>query len=329
MNLNSQKGFTLLEILIAVVVLGIVTTMLAPTIKFILMAKKNAYIEKEKVNNNLVAAGLLNFVIEESDDGTLPSVYTGESYSAAACDPSDTDVLDQISKMGISEDHINNDGTISQRERVYKITDETQTAPLYGSVGPEVNLDYQIGVLYMSECPRTDASCDPEVETGDDRNDNFGATTVRFSTEATQRKRMQQTVAMLNTLQEHFVDYFRSMQQAAAAGSTVNYYPDPASLGGSGLTAANPFSNEGCHHDWLSLTFEYTNGTIPEIVGLSADIVGQTPWGGDIEYCRDYEPDAVDASNADIAPHYAAFRFHEDITDGNAPDGTSDIVIGF
>jgi hypothetical protein len=60
-------------------------------------------------------------------------------------------------------------------------------------------------------------------------------------------------------------------------------------------------------------------------MGVSSTEFGTTAWGGAMEYCRDYEPDGTDTSNADTPPHYAAIRIHKNVSTGGSPDNS---VIG-
>ena len=326
-----NKGFTLFEILVVLVIIGIMTALISPSFNFLITSKREAYIQKEKLTNKKIVNGILYWVKEDATDGKLPSVYTDIDYASSVADPTNTALVAQIEKMAVEPGLINNDNSASERERVYHTWTDSASVPMYGSIGPVVPLNFEHFEIYTSGCPKTDTTCDPLL----DENKNNGTTTVRSNTYRIQKDKLGQTVAILNALEAKLSEHFKVLKSKAAVSSTANFYPNPVDIGASSKAGRNPVTNSGCHDGWYGLDQLYTkNGvtkTICDMISLSPAVFGQTAWQGPIEYCRDYDPTATGTATAGKEPHNAAIRFRSTVTDGNPPSGTSsdNIIIPF
>jgi prepilin-type N-terminal cleavage/methylation domain-containing protein len=312
--LKTETGFTLVELIIAVTVLGIVSIIMSPALQMLSMTQHNAYIQQQKMLNNKIAKGLLNYAEEETQLGEIPTAYTGDGYASTVYDSTKTTIKDHIVGMDVPEETINSDTTPGKKERVYSISNETIKIPFYGNTGPSINVKYQVANLYLSICLKDDASCDPKLPA----NNNVDATTVKFSTLPLQKKKLTKTRDSLQLLRTHMVDYFRAKQQLAAAGDPTNFFPDPTSIGAT--SKATGTAIQKCHNGWYSMAQTYSGKSIAGMLGLSTDDVGKTSWGGLVEYCRDYAP-AGGAANT--PPHYAAIRVLKDLSSGNDPNITA------
>jgi len=333
-RINNNKGFTLVELVIAVLVIGLVSLVMSPAFQFSTMAMQNAYVEKQKLINKRIGLGLLSYAKEHRDfgnyvPGTLPGTYTGASYARTVYDPSDTTIANFITNEDVELAEINDDGSPGRKERVVTITAGTQNVPLFGSAGEEVTLNFQTITIYTSTCDLTDGTCDPT----DAANDNDGATTVTFSTLPLQKAMLNQTAASIRLISKQMNTWYRTQLLAATPGATDNFYPDPnvdVDSGFAALSTENPTAagQEGCNHQWFSMAEE--NGTpavsIPAALGLDMNSVSRTPWEGLVEYCADYDPAAA-ANTEGVEPHFAAIRVNSAVTTGADPTGTGDIII--
>lgn len=344
--MQSQSGFTLVELVIVVMVLGAVSVIMSPAFKTLSMANQKLYVEEQNLLNRQIASGLMDYAREDlSGDalGTLPSPYTGSGYHNTVYDPANSNLATQIQETGVNLKEVNSDGTAAKKVRVYQKISTQETVPFYGSTGPLVDLDYDFGAIYMTDCMYTDGSCNTGIpgdrealtvanmDTWPANPDTDGCMQPVFiSTLSMQKSLMRQTVSILDQIEENISSYFTTKQKMADAGDTTNFFPAPTGGSAPDHSGQDPTTNQGCHDGWYNLYD--TNVNVLEIVGLSQEKYGLTPWEGLIEYCRDYDPQAVDGSTANQPPHYAALRISEDLTANGAskdPDGTDDIIISF
>jgi prepilin-type N-terminal cleavage/methylation domain-containing protein len=343
-NSRLQKGFTLIELVLVIVIIGVVSIILSPVFSALTSSQKGAYNEKQKINNQLIASGLLNFARYSSTLGSLPSPYSSlPSIANAIYNPGDTSVggmaiATAITQTGINPREINDDGFNAQRVRVYQlVTGLTQQIPLYFQSGPLVTVAYQFGAIYQTACERSAATCNPSAGTGIP-GDSLVLTSTNFSTWTTtgtdsqpnfvsnlplQKQMLASTNQRLDKIRDALVGYLRAQQNQASATDTTNWFPtEVSSLGG-----ASPGTNQGCRDGWYSLA----SGTvILPTVGLGTSEFGATAWGGVIQYCRDFDPTGVKVPNA--SPHYGAVRINKNVSLGIPPDSvtaSNNIVLTF
>lgn len=315
-----KSGFTLFEILLAVVIMGIIAGVTSSISKVAFVSKRSDYLETQKKINNNIAQALITYAYETSASCTLPTPFTTGEYAAGVCDPTNTALIETIKSFGVVESEVNDDGSHSNLERAYAVADLSITAPFFGSVGPVVTLNYQILTLYTSKCGKDDASCDSTA------NDNGGFTKVTYSTLPQVREKKRQTVEALLTFRDAFVAQRDVKLLSATPGDTSNFFFNPTTIGFTDLSGQDPALNENCYSGWYSAYLEVGGISIPEAVGLNRDDVGLTPFDALVEYCPDY--DSLSAGE-DTAPHYAALRINVNISTNNDPDGTNDIIITF
>ncbi len=337
-SVKPQAGFTLVELAIAVVVIGITSIMLAPVFGDMLSAQRSAYVEKHRANNQLIAAAMMNFAANSTQYGRLPVPYTGAGYTNTIYNPADGSapglaLTQALTQSGISPAEINDDGTTTQNVRIYqRVSSLTQQVPLYFQSGPLVTLAYDFGALYLTACPKSDSTCNPTAATGVPGT-SAALTAVNYSTWAAtgtdgpaylvsslpiQKQMLATSVQRLEKVRDSLLSYLRAQQVTAAGGDSTNWYPNQAGAAAAGsLSGGTPGTNQGCRDGWYDLS----SGSVLVLptVGLSAQEFGTTAWGGSIQYCRDYDPTAAKTPNA--APHYAAIRIHSSVSSGVAPDG--------
>lgn len=340
----TQQGFTLVELLIVVLVLGVVSVLLAPAYSSLMSAQKSAYVEKHRLNNMLVGNSLISYAANATQYGRLPAAYTGSGYTKTVYDPANATLAQVLTQSGVNPAEINDDATAARNVRVYQVVQGlAQAVPLYFQSGPQVTLTYDFGALYMTTCPKASTTCNPTAATGVPGS-SPALTAANYTTWATtgtdgqayfvsslpvQKQMLATTVQRLDKVRDSLLSYFRGQQITAAGGDTTNWYPNQlgASAAGS-LSGATPATNQGCRDGWYNL--QNVAVSVLPTVGLAHEEYGVTAWGGAIQYCRDYDP--TGASGADTAPHYAALRIHKNASVGGAPDAAvpgNNIVLTF
>lgn len=332
-----ERGFTLIELSIAMVLLGVVTIMVAPYFHMLISAKNQAYAQDQALTNQKISQALLQYAEQSTTLGTLPAPYSAGSLVSTVFDPTDvsaTSVQPFLLAAGLNPQGVNTDLAASQRVRVYqRLTGLTQSVPLYGQSGPAAGLRYELGAVYMTPCPLNNSapSCNPNPSTGlpgsspalTAANYRTWTTTgedlpaVMFSTLPLQKQLLATTRERLDRVRDALSGYFRARLLTAAATDTTNFYPAPTG-GAPVLSGATPANNQGCRDGWYALNAANVN--VLAQVGLSAAELGATAWDGRVEYCRDYDP--TGASGANVPPHYAALRIHASVSQGIAPDNT-------
>lgn len=335
-------GFTLVELTITVLVAGILTAVAAPLVRGYLVARDDAYRERSTLDNQRIASALLDYAATATLGGTLPEPFTGGGYTSTVFNPVDTSaeglaLRQGLLATGIAANAINDDGYGSKRVRVYqRVAGIAHEVPLYYRSGPLVTLTYDYAVVYQSSCPLGNAACNPTATTGvpgaspalteanfatwEAAEGDVGA--VHLSTLPLQMAMLSATTQRLDRVRDALTAHLRVHQVTAAAGDTTNWFPAPTPT----LAGKNPLTNQGCRDGWYSLS----TSTVLPAVGLAPEEYGVTAWGGEIEFCRDYDPDGSGAPNA--PPHYAALRINRAASAGLPPSAAlpaSNVVLTF
>lgn len=341
---GTQQGFTLVELLIVVLVLGLVSLLLAPSYSSLMSAQKSAYIEKHRLNNMLIGNSLISYAANSTQYGRLPAAFTGSGYTKTVYNPATTALAQVLTQSGVNPAEINDDGTAAKNVRVYQVVQGfTQNIPLYFQSGPQVTLTYDFGAIYMTACPKANTTCNPMAATGVPGS-SPALTAANYSTWApagtdgqayfvsslpVQKQMLATTVQRLDKVRDSLLSYFRGQQITAAGGDVTNWYPNQVGTAAAGsLSGASPATNQGCRDGWYDIS-NLTVAVLPT-VGLAHEEHGVTAWGGAVQYCRDYDPTGL--SGANTVPHYAALRIRKNASVGGAPDGAvpgNNIVLTF
>jgi len=332
-----QRGFTLVELMVTVIVIGIMSMVLAPAFGSFVSAQKLAYADKHRMNNQLIGVALLKYAANSTTTGRLPAAYTGGGYTKTVYNPSDGTaaglaLTQTLTQSGINPGEINDDGTTVKKVRVYQLVQGlTQSVPLYFQSGPLATLTFDFGAIYLTDCMLATASCNPTAGTGVPgtsaamTSGNYttwaiagtDGTAFFVSSLSIQKDMLATTVQRLDKIRDSLISYLRVQQVTAGGSDTTNWYPNQAGAAAAGtLTGGVPGTNQGCRDGWYDLS--NAGVTVLPTIGLSASEFGTTAWGGAIQYCRDYDPTAAKAANA--APHYAAIRILASVSSGSAPD---------
>lgn len=352
--LKLQRGFTLVELLIVVIVIGIVSIMMSPIYNDLITAQRSAYLEKHRLNNQLIGAALMSYAANSTQYGRLPAAYTGGGYTKTIYNPADGTapgiaLTQALTQTGVNPSEINDDGTTAQNVRAYQLVPGlTQQIPLYFQSGPLVTLTYDFGAIYLTACPKGAATCNPTAATGVPGSSvaltgaNYASWAVTgtdgpaffVSSMPIQKQMLATTTQRLDKVRDSLLGYLRAQQQTAGGGDTTNWYPNETGASALGsMAGATPGINQDCRDGWYDLS----NGAVLVLpaIGLAAEEFGRTAWGGSIEYCRDYTyTPALPAlpKAAEAAPHFSAIRINANVTSGIAPDAVvpgNNIVLTF
>lgn len=362
MNINfRQTGISIAELLISITLLGVISTL---TINGFLM--NNAmnlatYNQVQTINNQSIASALLLSAKYDSNlklKLKLPEPYTsndvnaGEKYvstivNLASSDQKDVDLINYIQQQGLSASEANNDNKPVPNARVYqKVSGLTKTMKLYTLSGPDVTLTYDFGVVYQSQCPLID-DCNKTPVPGKSpmmkndsyttwktEGDDFGAAFV--STLPLQESMLTLTLSRLETIRSNLLAASAQFRLAINQGSS-NGFPAPKPTIENGqqmilnLGQKTASSNQGCHDGWYALNDAKVD--VLAQIGLGQKEYGETAWGGELQYCREYDLSILGANRSFAAPpYYAALRFNQSVSTAIAPDGRNilnNIIISF
>lgn len=348
---HHKSGFTLIEVVIAITLFGLLSMMVSPYFKMFMTVKNQTYIDKNTVINEKLAEGLLNWA-KQSKYGQLPMFYSSQSapwiYNFALFDPADnsaTAVLPYLLQTGVPLSEINEDGTANQNVRVYQPTFYvTETVPFSSAGignGSIVNLNYSVAVIYMTQCGRY-SSCNsgsaqlpgdsPQYDTTNllsfkTIGTDLPATFV--STRELQRKMLTKTRENFERIRDAFAVYARTKSLGVVADDKTNWYLNAVKSAGvytapaTVVYAPNPaleLPTDHCWENWYSLK---ANPGILKQLGLDPLEVATNAWGGDVEFCPDYDitthdpttdPSATGNPNSwrkrDASPHFAGLRMN-------------------
>lgn len=349
-----QDGFTLVELAITILLLGIVLTLLSPVISSLSSAQKKAYTHKQTLINQQLADAMLTHARNNTTLGTLPVVTTAPFtctvgnnctlYNNLVTTGPTGGTADELnfktllSSGGFDLNAINTDGKKAGNIRKYQvISNLTINVPLYFQSGPSTTLTYGFGAIYSTKCTGTTspAGCNiygsgttqltsANYSTWALAGNDFGL--ITFSTLPLQKSMLTETSRRLNRVRESITNYARLRQLAAAANDTTNWL-----TAAGGLYAVSPTvlgaTNDGCWHDWYNLTTDVENMLLK--VGLNKSEFGATAWGGRIELCSDYAPDGTAANTA---PHFGAIRINKSVSTAINPDtsvSTNNVYLTF
>lgn len=343
--MKTQRGFTLLEMVIVAFIIGIIGMTLTPVWNSYRGSTKASYSSQQTANDERIASALLAYAANSTALGTLPSPYTnaGTNYNNAIYNPTDLTPGGQalaaaLVTAKVNPNEVNDDGYSTQRVRVYQeVTGLTQSIPLFFQHGPVVTLTYQYGAIYETACARASSACNPNP-TSSLPGASSQLTAANLATWTTtapdfpptflsslqiQKGLLQKTGDRVNTIRDALLYYLREQQRQALATDTTNWYPsESASLGG-----ATPASNQGCRDGWYDLS---TSTVVLPTIGKATAEFGTTAWGAPIQYCRDF--DSLGTKSPNAPPHWGALRINANVSLGLAPDAAipgNNIVLTF
>jgi len=301
---RGSQGFTLMEMMFTVVLMGILIVIVTPMVSQSLAFMETARRSEHALDNRRIVGAMLEFA-RIHNNGRLPApvavTAAGVRQTVVDVSTSPAAYVDALRNTGIALDRVNHDGAVLPNARVYQRTSHSIVVPAFITSGTDVQLAYDVGVVYMSRC-QDNNSCtnalpghSPTMTTA---NANTWAAVlpdyavVGFSTLPIQREMLNATIARLNRLADRIQSEFHARMRLAPANSTVNFFP-------TGTGGAVGVASLGCRVQWIRLDAS----TVLDSIGLNRAEYATTAWGGSVFYCRDYNPSG---GAAGTAPHYAA-----------------------
>lgn len=341
--IKRQGGFTLVELMISVLILGAIMVATGPAINFALTMMEAGKRDEAIYNNQRLAGAIMSFA-RNSNGGRLPAPYTGTGVASGLYNPADASAAGlalqmELRNSGVPVDDINSDSAVIENVKVYRrVAGLTYSVPMYFTTGTPIVLTYDVGAITQTQCAKS-ATCNTgtpgasaamsaaNIGTWLPTAPDYGA--VVFSTLTEQKEMLRTTVGRLNRLSDRLSTEFFTRMRMAAANSTQNFYPAPNNAGYPYLGGQNPVANMGCHDGWYRLSAANVN--VLAQLGLDQSEYGLTAWGGAIDYCRDYDPSATGPGSANTAPHYAALRINRSVSAAAASSGipANDVVVTF
>lgn len=324
LRMNKNQGFTLIEMVIAMFIFAILSGPVFSWISIANQSQEMAY-RNSILRDNLTIARALRAHAASENNGFLVSAYTGGSYQNAPVDTTNSVLTEYLARGNITVDRYNDDGSTNQNVRYLDVlsTKPTYSMPIVGTSSETVTLVYDRGVLYQTACGLTETCNDgtPGVSaayatsgwsiTGTDM------MPVEISTLDIQQNSWRETWLRLSELRNKIRNSFNAQVASKAAGDPTNWFFVPDLATSPDLSGADPVTNQGCRNGWYQLNSADVN--ILTFYGLDpVSLYAQTPWGGRIEYCADYDPNNT---GANALPHIGALRINRAVTTGNAPTG--------
>lgn len=347
--MQQQNGFTIIEILVATVLIGVLALAMAPALPEVAAALGTNQENRQRVVNQRIANGLVNLAKENQSSFGIAQplvVYNSagpaDPFYYAPVNPGNTGwapVPQYLMAEGVASTEIAGDGTIIDNARVFQLaTPLTKSVNLYGSGGPQATVTYQFGVIYTSNCSRLDVTCyQPGVIPGGGvalTAANYSTWVppasavgpVFFSTLPAQIDRVRKTADRIDVLRDAFRRYYREQQLAASSADiTTNFLPSGTCVAPCTVTGT-PNQNQGCYDGWYPL--DTSSNILPQL-GLSVAFANnvKTAFNATVDYCRDYHPGSGTYGKAQGAkPNWGALRIRKVLDESSAiPDRATGI----
>lgn len=326
MNKLKQSGLTLVELLISVIILGVLMTVLSPIFSNALAFMGAAKKSEVRLSNQKLAGGMLSYA--RNHGGVLPPMRADYSlFDRTATTGTAYELFLELTGTGVPPNEINTTGYGIDAMKMYQTVGGLKhQLPLFFSTGDIVTLNYEVGVIYQSNCPklgacagspfaadRTQKLTASNIASWDVNGEDYAP--VMINTLAEQKTLLRVTLGRLNRLSDRFSSNFYANARSSES-SGVNYF-----AGAMPVLATK--TADGCWTEWDDLS---STDTLLSI-GLDRNEYGKTAWGGKIEYCRNYNPLGLGG----VAPFYAALRINKDMKANSNPSAvvTNNAIITF
>lgn len=301
-NMRHQQGFTLLELVIVIGVMGLVLVILTSAMQQTLSLQQMAQDDRDQFNNMQVGRAMQDYAGQLT---TTPGALPAELTTPFPVPASATALKEAYYSRGLSETlAVQSGAAANPRPRAYRRVAKSQSVPLFGGSGPSVTLGYHEAAVFMlDDATEVLGGSDAAVVSGDLADEIGGEVPAyRFSSLNFQRSLQRTTTHRIQRVRQGIRDYAALEQMAATAAdmTTKNFLP--------GAGATGVATGDGCYEDWLDLS---ASTDVLPVVGITRQEYGVTAWGHAFQYCRDYRP-----SGAAAPPFYGAIRFPQNLNSG-------------
>lgn len=320
--MSGKDGFTLIEILIATIVVGVISMILVPVTQTMLDARDTHYRTQQDKLSLETAHALLEYADKQdgSNAGRLPAPNDN------SVDTGDSDVFEMLLVRGVPATQIEHDDTQAENKRVYaRIQSDVQVPFFRDSQEPKVELKFDYGIVYLAACPQAEFPCSEsrsvptnisDLDDDDWLYDTEDLEPQVVSTEDMQLERLRGLEERIRDIRDRILADFRERQRDVEAKDIS----DVDRIDNSSAPSATSVGSGTCNSTWRTLD----GGTMLSELGLQPEVYGETPWGGDVTYCNDYEA----SGGSDITQSALAVA-KDGLTNGSSPSSGDYIIISF
>jgi hypothetical protein len=150
------------------------TVVLAPTMGAFVTTQTVVAQQRAIETNQAIARAMVEFARHNNGRLPVPVQLSGQGINFGIAPPGETQfhtLTPFLVREGLPPSLHNDDGSASRRVRTFQMAPQTGIAmvPLFGSSGPMVRLTYDYGVIYQTNCPRADTTCNISGQVPRDR----------------------------------------------------------------------------------------------------------------------------------------------------------------
>ena len=189
-----QRGYSLIEVVGVVLLLGVIAVLMAPGLRLALTMNDKKYAEEQTAINRKIANALLAYAdTTAADPGlgvpakSLPTPYADAPtrvVTGIASPTATTGLSAMLRDYGVGGPSFNDDATGVRRIRVYqKVSGIQQTAvPLQGLGGALVDLTIDYGIVYLTDCHRANSCATASPTRDSSLVSHVGLTRINYTT---------------------------------------------------------------------------------------------------------------------------------------------------
>lgn len=153
---NNQRGFTLVELAIAMTLLGILTMIIAPNFTNLSGVQGRQADLAAKAENQALRETVEDWVRTQSSDGLLPAPVTSNGRAYSLCDSASSvtgNLCEFIRNRKGTLQGVFHDEKAAKNLKVFQsVNTLQQTVPLFLQSGPILRVDYSVGAIYSTKC---------------------------------------------------------------------------------------------------------------------------------------------------------------------------------
>lgn len=279
---QKQKGFTLIELVATIFLIGVITMMLSPFIAQGLSAYESRVQTQNALFNVKLGQALMDYAVTEGDL-SLPTPEDHSGFISVLPEingaPGREKLEAFIRRSGVPFEYLLDDGSGARNARVYQTVSVSQVVPVFLSSGPDVQIDFQVGAIYSTRDPLPSGGHtalpgasivmnSSNWRTWQTEHPDYGA--FVFSTLDLHQRRLVELGERLTLLRDAFLSLhrFRLLSSTTPLDDAQrNHYPNTSG-------------------SFVSLAIS----AVLDEVQLTPSFNGITPWGDDIYFCPNFDP---------------------------------------